>query len=77
MALSRQSGGTSDQVVDRWLKFLLPSPRKMNNLKISGIAFAGTVVDKNLAGREDLAKEGESIREHDHHNREHQLEGGH
>ncbi len=38
-------------------------------------ALERVVVDKNLAGREDLDKEGESIREHDHHNREHQLEG--
>jgi len=38
---------------------------------------AGVVVEKNLAGWEDLTKEGESIREHDHHNREHQLEHGH
>jgi nitrile hydratase accessory protein len=38
-------------------------------------ALERVVVEKNLAGREDLAKEGESIREHDHHNREHQLEG--
>ena len=35
------------------------------------------VVDKNLAGWEDLAKEGESIRDNDHHRREHQLGGGH
>ncbi len=40
-------------------------------------ALERVVVDKSLAGPEDLAKEGESIREHDHHNREHQLEGGH
>ena len=40
-------------------------------------ALERVVVDKNLAGPEDLAKEGESIRAHDHHNREHQLEGGH
>lgn len=40
-------------------------------------ALERVVVDKNLAGPEDLAKESESIREHDHHNREHQLEGGH
>ncbi len=38
-------------------------------------ALEQVVVEKNLAGREDLAKEGETIREHDHHNREHQLEG--
>lgn len=31
------------------------------------------VVDKDLAAWEDLTKEGETIREHDHHNREHQL----
>jgi len=40
-------------------------------------ALERVVVEKNLVGREDLAKEGETIREHDHHNREHQLEGGH
>jgi len=40
-------------------------------------ALERVVVEKNLVGREDLAKEGETSREHDHHNREHQLEGGH
>ena len=40
-------------------------------------ALERVVVEKNLAGREDLTKEGETIREHVHHNREHQLEGGH
>ena len=40
-------------------------------------ALERVVVEKNLAGWEDLSKEGESIRENDHHNREHQLEGGH
>ncbi len=34
------------------------------------------VVEKNLAGLEDLTKEGEAIRENDHHRREHQLKGG-
>ena len=38
-------------------------------------ALERVVVDKNLAGPEDLDKEAESIREHDHHNREQQLEG--
>ena len=38
-------------------------------------ALERVVVEKNLAGWEDLAKESETIREHDHHNREHQLEG--
>ena len=38
-------------------------------------ALERVVVEKNLAGREDPTKEGETIREHDHHNREHQLEG--
>ena len=38
-------------------------------------ALERVVVEKNPAGREDLTKEGETIREHDHHNREHQLEG--
>jgi nitrile hydratase accessory protein len=33
------------------------------------------VVEKNLTGMEDLTKEGEEIRENDHHRREHQLEG--
>ena len=40
-------------------------------------ALERVVVDKNLAGWEDLSKEGEHIRKHDHHNREHQLEHGH
>jgi nitrile hydratase accessory protein len=35
------------------------------------------IVEKKLAGWEDLTKERESIREHDHHNREHQLQGEH
>jgi nitrile hydratase accessory protein len=35
------------------------------------------IVDKQLAGWEDLSKEGEAIRENDHHRREHQLGGGH
>jgi len=35
------------------------------------------VVEKNLAAWEDLTTEGETIREHDHHQREHQLDGGH
>ena len=34
------------------------------------------VVEKNLAELEELAKEGETIRENDHHRREHQLQGG-
>lgn len=33
------------------------------------------VVEKNLAGLEELAEEGEAIRENDHHRREHQLKG--
>ena len=40
-------------------------------------ALERVIVEKNLAGWEDLSKEGETIREHDHHRREHQLEGGH
>ncbi len=35
------------------------------------------IVEKNLAEPDELKSEGESIREHDHHNREHQLDGGH
>ena len=35
------------------------------------------IVDKNLAGWEDLTQEGETIRENDHHRRQHQLDGGH
>jgi nitrile hydratase accessory protein len=35
------------------------------------------VVDKNLAAWEDLTQEGETIRENDHHRRQHQLDGGH
>ena len=35
------------------------------------------VVEKNLAAWEDLTTAGETIREHDHHRREHQLDGGH
>ena len=31
------------------------------------------IVEKNLADRDELKFEGESIRENDHHNREHQL----
>ncbi len=34
------------------------------------------VVDKDLAGWEDLATEGAAIRENDHHRREGQLKGG-
>ena len=34
------------------------------------------VVEKNLAGQEDLNKEGEFIRDNDHHRRQHQLDGG-
>lgn len=37
------------------------------------IALERVVVDKDLAGTDELAKEGENIRENDHHNREHQL----
>ena len=33
------------------------------------------IVDKNLAGWEDLTQEGETIRENDHHRRQHQLDG--
>ncbi len=40
-------------------------------------ALERVVVDKNLVGWDDLSKEGETIRENDHHRREHQLEGGH
>lgn len=39
-------------------------------------ALERAVVEKNLAGWDDLSKEGKSIRENDHHRREHQLEGG-
>jgi nitrile hydratase accessory protein len=39
-------------------------------------ALERVVVEKKLAGWEDLSKEGETIRGHDHHRREHQLEGG-
>lgn len=35
------------------------------------------IVEKNLAAPDELKSEGESIREHDHHNRVHQLDGGH
>jgi len=38
-------------------------------------ALERVVVEENLAGWEDLAKESETIREHDHHRREHQLDG--
>ncbi len=34
------------------------------------------IVDKNLAAWEDLTQEGETIRENDHHRRQHQLDGG-
>jgi len=37
------------------------------------IALERVIVDKNLVGMDELTKEGEHIREHDHHNREHQL----
>jgi nitrile hydratase accessory protein len=40
-------------------------------------ALERVVVEKDLAGWEDLSKEGETIRENDHHRREHQLDGGH
>ena len=40
-------------------------------------ALERVVVEKNLAGWEDLSKEGETIRENDHHRREHQLDAGH
>ena len=40
-------------------------------------ALERVVVDKNLVGWDDLSKEGATIRENDHHRREHQLEGGH
>jgi nitrile hydratase accessory protein len=39
-------------------------------------ALERVVVEKNLVGWEDLGKEGKSIRDNDHHRREHQLEGG-
>ena len=35
------------------------------------------VVEKDLAGWDDLSKEQETIRADDHHRREHQLEGDH
>ena len=40
-------------------------------------ALERVVVEKNLAGWDDLSEEGKSISEHDHHRREQQLEGGH
>ncbi len=40
-------------------------------------ALERVVVEKDLAGWEDLSKEGETIRENDHHRREHQLDSGH
>jgi nitrile hydratase accessory protein len=40
-------------------------------------ALERVVVEKDLAGWEDLSKEGETIRENDHHRREHQLDGEH
>jgi len=40
-------------------------------------ALERVIVEKNLAGWEDLNREGESIRENDHHRRQHQLEHGH
>ncbi len=39
-------------------------------------ALERVVVGKNLARWEDLSEESKSIREHDHHRREQQLEGG-
>ena len=35
------------------------------------------IVEKDIAGWEDLSNEGESIRENDHHRREHQLHDEH
>ena len=40
-------------------------------------ALERVVVDKNLAVWEDLTKESKTIRDNDHHRREHQLDGGH
>jgi len=40
-------------------------------------ALERVVVEKNLAGQEELNKEGTFIRDNDHHRRQHQLEGGH
>ena len=40
-------------------------------------ALESLVVEKDLADRSDLVAEKESIRENDHHRREHQLDGGH
>jgi nitrile hydratase accessory protein len=40
-------------------------------------ALERVVVEKNLAGWEDLSEAGKLIRDNDHHRREHQLEGGH
>ena len=41
------------------------------------VALERVVVEKKLTGWEDLKKEGEFIRENDHHRREHQLDSGH
>jgi nitrile hydratase accessory protein len=40
-------------------------------------ALERAIVAKNLAAQDELTKEGENIREQDHHNREHQLGGAH
>lgn len=40
-------------------------------------ALERVVVEKDLAGWQDLSDEGKTIREHDHHHRDHQLEHGH
>ena len=40
-------------------------------------ALERVVVEKDLAGWDDLSQEGKTIRENDHHNREYQLEHGH
>ena len=37
------------------------------------IALERIIVEKDLADRDELSKESDSIREHDHHRREHQL----
>ena len=40
-------------------------------------ALEGLILDKQLAAVDELAREGQEIRANDHHNREHQLHGGH
>ena len=41
------------------------------------VALERVIVEKGLAAKDELAEESAHIREHDHHNREHQLDGGH